>query len=545
MALPRPPLVTSGASPKELRQAIQDLNLYLWSLVHILENEVSQIVVRQIDLGGLGTGPQFPSGLGFLVLPTTPSAPAIPTGFSATGFFQQIGLSWDLDLDPSIEGWELQRADDAAFSVNVVTLTRARALSFVDGNLGNSTTRYYKLRAVGKGGTSGYTAVASATTAASTATGDDIITLLKSTSATIQTSHLLAAIIGSAKIADLAVTTAKIAALAVTNAKIGLLAVDTGNIVDLSITTAKIGNLQVVTGKIADLAVGTAQIAAAAITTAKIAALAVTAAEIADATITTAKIGSAQITNALIASAAVGTANIQSAAITTALIADANITTAKIAALAVTAAEIANATITAAKIVDATITGAKIASATITEANIVAATITAASIANATITTAKIGLLQVTTAVIDDLTVTTGKVAASAVNAFVQATAGSTSLPNGNPGTETTIVSVSITPKSGTSSVLEIYATAQAEGTAAQRIIYRLKRGSTELARADVFPNPGGTGAAQAQSATLSFFETAAGSGSQTYSITGQTSGASGGTYTSENNLIRISDSGK
>jgi len=104
-------------------------------------------------------------------------------------------------------------------------------------------------------------------------------------------------------------------------------------------------------------------------------------------------------------------------------------------------------------------------------------------------------------------------------------------------------VSVSITP-SRAASVLEIYAKVQARGTGQQKIIYRLKRGSVTLDTIEVFPNPSGTGTDRDAAAAFSFMESPGG-GAQTYSVTGQTSGSFGGTYSSQNNLIRVSDSKK
>ena len=445
MPLPRPPMFAQGATLKELRQALVDMNLYLWSLLHVLENEVSRITIRELDIGG-GLGLPPSGALSYLILPTTPGPPAIPTGFAATGFFQQIGLSWDLNLDPSIEGWELQRADDAGFTSNVVTLTRARALSFVDGNLGHSTTRYYKLRAVGKGGISGYTAVVSATTTAGTATGDDVIAALITAQKQIQTSHLLASLITSTQLAADSVTTTKIANDAVTTLKILADAITTTKIADNAITTPKLIANAVTAAKIDALAVTTAKIDALAITAAKIATAVIDSthlrtdvavvtvaaqianaliatAHIADAAITTAKIGDLQVVTAKMADLSVTTAKIAAAAITTALIndlavttakvADANITTAKIATAAITNALIANLAVDTANINTAAVTTAKIADANITTAKIAAANITTALIADANVTTAKIASANITTALIADANVTTAKIASA------------------------------------------------------------------------------------------------------------------------------------
>ena len=244
MSLPALPVLSSEAS-----EDLEALWLYLAKIKDILDNDVPAAVAGAVDLGGLGYSPF--NALAQVTLPPAPGPPATPTGLTATAFYKQIGLSWDLDVNPGITGWTVQRADDAAFTVHVTTLTSARALSFLDKDLDIATTYYYRIRAVGQNGeVSPYTAVVSALTLADTST---VLTQLQSAVLYLQRAHIGAAVIGSAQIdaaaivsatiADGSIGTAKITDAAITQAKIGALAVG----------TAQIGNLAVTNGKIASL----------------------------------------------------------------------------------------------------------------------------------------------------------------------------------------------------------------------------------------------------------------------------------------------------
>jgi hypothetical protein len=199
--------------------------------------------------------------------PADPGIPAVPTGLALTPFPLAVVLAWTRNAESDIAFYELQRADDAPFTVNV-TVRSVDVTAFVD-KVGDTTTRFYRVRAVRRtGATSAYSASVSGA-------GTQV---------------------GTTNLVDLAVTTAKIA--------------------DLNVVTAKIADLNVTTAKIAALAVDAAKIANATITQAKMAAASIGTAEIIDGNITTAKIGTAQITSAKIAALAVGTAEIGNLTVT-------------------------------------------------------------------------------------------------------------------------------------------------------------------------------------------------------------------------------------
>lgn len=217
---------------------------YLARLKENLDGFTPTQAANALTLGS-GEGNPFAG----ITLPSAPTTPSTPTGLSATGFYRQVVLAWDLDPNPFITGWLVQRADDLAFTSNVVTLTEARALMFEDRDLGDSVTKYYRLRALTKDPAtfSSFTAVVSATTLADDTT---VLATIGTAAVLLQRAFIQTAVINSAKIADASIITAKIADLAVTTAKVDSLAV----------TTAKIANLAVETGKIADLAVTAAKI---------------------------------------------------------------------------------------------------------------------------------------------------------------------------------------------------------------------------------------------------------------------------------------------
>lgn len=251
MTLPSLPITIPGGMNS------QQLWRYIAQLRQSLEYRQTQDL-HVNDIGALGITPIGP--LTGVTLPAATSTPATPTGLQAFGFYKQVVLVWSLDTDPTIEGWEIQRATNAGFTTGVTTLTVVRALAYLDDdNLSDSTQYHYRIRAKGDGNDnySSYTSVVNATTLSNDST---VLTQLASAAQLIQTAHILSAVIGTAQIANLSVTDAKIANLAVTTAKIALLAVTDAQIADLAVTTAKINDLAVTTAKIANLAVTDAKI---------------------------------------------------------------------------------------------------------------------------------------------------------------------------------------------------------------------------------------------------------------------------------------------
>jgi len=234
--------------------------------------------------------------------PENPGIPATPTGLTAVAFPLAIGLSWNANAETDVIQYELQRADDSGFTVNVVTLTKAFALSYVD-DLGPNVQRWYRLRAIRRTGiTSAWTATVNETTAgvASTELADslalvEIVSSLPGTgnfegrTAYLTTDNKLYRYDGgswisavaavdvtgqlvTSQITDDAITQLKIAAGAIGNTELAALAVDAAKIATDGVTSDKI--------------------LANAVTSAKIAGSAVTSTELADLAVTIGKFGS-------------------------------------------------------------------------------------------------------------------------------------------------------------------------------------------------------------------------------------------------------------
>ena len=241
--------------------------------------------------------------------------PAVPTGLSASGAFQNIIIEWD---DPTFFGFshvEIWAATSNSFANrSFVGQTTANVFNH---QVGTNQTRYYWIRHVNTQGVAGpfnsTTGTQASTTLINTTDiNDGLITSAKLVDSAVTEVKIATSAITETKISSNAVTSNKIAANAViadkiasnsiTSAKMvaGTITAASGIIGDLAISSAKIIDGAIINAKIGNLAVDTGKIAALAITTAKIADGNITTAKIGDAQITTAKIGDAQITNAKI-----------------------------------------------------------------------------------------------------------------------------------------------------------------------------------------------------------------------------------------------------
>jgi hypothetical protein len=358
---------------------------YLADLKFYLEGVLSDDTETQ--LGGIGGDAKVVSDL--VIPPIDFGAPTVPTGLTAIGLYQAIGLTWQIIMDPTIAGYEIQRSDDLAFTSNVKIVTQAKSLHFIDEPLGDGVTKFYRIQAL-RGTTtltpSGYSMVVSATTvpaAQALIQAEEFGAALQSLhlkDAIIETAHIGNVIINEAQIADGSITTAKIANLAVTSAKIALANITTALIADLAVSSAKIDDAAIITAKIADAAIVEAKILDLAVNTAKIADLAVSTAKLANLAVTNAKIADLAVDAAKIANAAITTAKIQDAAITTALIQDGAIVSAKIGDAQIVQAKIATAAVGSAQIQAAAIQTAHIGTGVIGSAQIAEASITSADI---------------------------------------------------------------------------------------------------------------------------------------------------------------------
>jgi len=411
--------------------------------------------------------------------PENPGIPATPTGLTATAFPLAIGLSWNLNAESDVIQYELQRADDSGFTVNVVTLTKTLSLSYVD-DLGPNVQRWYRLRAIRRSGiASAFTATVNATTAgvASTELADslalvEIVSSLPGTgnfegrTAYLTTDNKLyrydggswiaavAAVdvtgqLGTSQIADDAITQLKVAAGAIGNTEIAALAVDAAKIATNGVTSDKI---------LAD-----------AITTAKIAASAVTNTELADASVSIGKFDSGvkpvEVLGSLPAAGTqgrvvflttdnklyrdtgtvwvetvpaaditgtLGTSQIADNAITAAKVAAGQIGSSELAAAAVDATALATNAVTETKIASNAITSAKIQANAITSGLIAASAVIAGKIAAGAVdtnelaadavTAAKIAAGTITASEIATNTITAGQIAAGAIAASELAT---------------------------------------------------------------------------------------------------------------------------
>jgi hypothetical protein len=167
-----------------------------------------------------------------------PGAPAVPTGLVLTPFPLAVAATWAANAETDLARYELQRADDSGFTINVTT-RQVDGTAFVD-KTGDTTTRFYKLRAVRR------TGVASGFTASQSAAGQQV-----------GTTNLTDLAVTTAKIGDLAVASAKIQDLAVVTAKIGDLAVSTLKIAGSAVTGDKVAHGSAVNGAVTDQGGGT------------------------------------------------------------------------------------------------------------------------------------------------------------------------------------------------------------------------------------------------------------------------------------------------
>ena len=167
------------------------------------------------------------------------NSPSIPTGLTATALITAVELKWTANPEFNIAGYDVQRAEDSGFTVNVSIITRTDTLTHRDEQLAAGVTRYYRIRAVrrsSESSPSGWTnAVVTTTIGAGTAVIDDEA-------------------ITEAKLSDNAVTANKIAADAIIASKIKAGEINSGH---LTVATAVITNVI----QIADALITNAKIA--------------------------------------------------------------------------------------------------------------------------------------------------------------------------------------------------------------------------------------------------------------------------------------------
>jgi len=372
--------------------------------------EVYNYRIRSIN--SLGVVSDWLTGTYTTVGDTT--APAIPTGVTITGDYNQVTATWSAATERDYkESWVYQNTTGVTPSTGDAPFRKVTGNTVTVAGLAVSTTYYVWVRNVDfSGNVSGFSSAGTFTTTAGGLIADGSVTEPKIATSAVTSTKIADAAVQTAKIADAAVAAAKIATNAVTEDKINALAVTAAKIAAAAVETAKIADLAVATGKLADSAATEAKIATNAITTTKITDLAISTPKLAAGAVTAAKITAGTITANEIAAST----------ITGAKIAAGTITAGNIAALTITAAEIAASTITGAKIAALTIEAGNIAAATITGAKIAAGTIEAGNIAASTITGDKISSTFTTTS---NLVLTTaGKLYTSGKTSAASTTAG-------------------------------------------------------------------------------------------------------------------------
>lgn len=265
------------------------------------------------------------------------TAPAKPTGITATGEYKYISIKWTNPADTDLNYIEVYE-NTTNTSVGATKVGISSGSSFQRTGLGISQTRWYFLKAVDySGNASDFTTGVSATTAfiddaafeegiytlftdqglyairdvtslppSGAFTGEKVFNrtdgkLYQWTGSAwvLVVADVAAGSITETKIANDAITTPKLAAGAVTANEIAANTITGGLIAASGIITnsAQINDGLITNAKIANLAVDTAQIATAAITRAKIEDLAVNAAKINDLTVTTLKIANQAVSN--------------------------------------------------------------------------------------------------------------------------------------------------------------------------------------------------------------------------------------------------------
>jgi len=74
------------------------------------------------------------------------TAPATPTGLAAASKLMSVLLTWTQNAESDVKAYEIQRADDAGFTTNVIG-RRVSATTWTD-EVNDSTVRFYRIRAV-------------------------------------------------------------------------------------------------------------------------------------------------------------------------------------------------------------------------------------------------------------------------------------------------------------------------------------------------------------------------------------------------------------
>ena len=324
------------------------------------------------------------------------TAPDVPTSVSASGQYQHISISWTNPTQKDLSHIDVYRSTSSGGTYSLIGNTDGTV--FIDDDLGNAETFYYKIKAIDfTGNASAFSSFANATTTTIAAgdlgndavgTGniqDDAITNALIATDAVNQDSIAANSVTAVEIVAGTITATELAADSVTATKIDVtnlaaINADLGSITAGSIdgVTVKIGSgASVFKADTNGIYLGDETFANAEFRVTPAGAITATSATITG-TITATNVDGSTITysGGNLQVGAIGTGNIVNDAVTNALIATDAVNQDSIAANAVTAVEIVAGTITATEIASNTITASQIAANTLTANEIQASSIT-------------------------------------------------------------------------------------------------------------------------------------------------------------------------
>jgi len=137
------PLLQLPSRTGDDSQDLDSLHDYVEQLSIFLSNTAASIA----DIVNTGAGGELALAEQIPLPAQSWGIPPAPTGVVAHPFYDGIAITWKLVMDPSLEAYEIQRADDPTMSVNANTLVRTEGFQYFDGLLGGAgITKYYRVR---------------------------------------------------------------------------------------------------------------------------------------------------------------------------------------------------------------------------------------------------------------------------------------------------------------------------------------------------------------------------------------------------------------
>jgi predicted phage tail protein len=146
----------------------------------LIESTTYYYRVRAVNGAGNSTYTSIENATTLVSVPTAPSALML-TNVTATS----IKLNWT-DSSTNETGFEIERSLSSAFGFSNITTTAAGATTYTDTGLTESTTYYYRVRAVNSAGNSAYTSIENATTLATVPTAPSALMLTNVTATSIK-----------------------------------------------------------------------------------------------------------------------------------------------------------------------------------------------------------------------------------------------------------------------------------------------------------------------------------------------------------------------